>query len=146
MRVAENATSKKFKIPDGTSAEVQVLRVGELLLDVTRTDSGVWLRRAVGFADIVIDVSLAEEERRTRIAIKELLYNFVPKAKRSSGRPQMQGRAAECRDEGSVLPADTAVASADQQQRCIRPPALRPSGPRVNRRLVLPVRSPEAQS
>ena len=46
-------------------------------------------RRAVGVADIVLDVSLAEKERRTHIAIRELFHNFVPKGKRSSGMPEM---------------------------------------------------------
>ena len=83
------ATALQEAVQHDKVGEFRQFARGSLLLDVTKTDSGVWLRRAVGVADIVVDVSLAEKERRTRIAIKELLHNFVRKGKKSSRMPPM---------------------------------------------------------
>jgi len=62
---------------------------GSLILDVRRTDSGAWLRRAVAVADLVLDVSQAEKERRTRLAITGLFRNFIPKKKKPFGIPEL---------------------------------------------------------
>lgn len=69
---------------------------GSLLLDIRRTDSDAWLRRAVAVADIVLDVSPAEKERRMRVAITGLFQKFAPKKKSDPVFPKCDPSGTDC--------------------------------------------------
>lgn len=78
------ATALQEAVQHDDVGQNRIFARGSLLLDIRNANSDTWLRRAVAVADIFLDVSSAEKERRMRVAMTGLFHKFVPKKKKPS--------------------------------------------------------------